>query len=43
MKASDNKNPRQFYHGTRADLKKGDLISAGYSRRSTDRSMPAQE
>lgn len=31
MKASDNKTPRQFYHGTRADLKAGDLISAGYS------------
>ncbi|MER8502135.1 NAD(+)--rifampin ADP-ribosyltransferase [Mesorhizobium sp. M0204] len=23
--------PRQFYHGTRADLKPGDLIEAGYS------------
>jgi hypothetical protein len=31
MKASDNNTPRQFYHGTRADLKAGDLISAGYS------------
>jgi hypothetical protein len=32
MKASDNKTPRQFYHRTRADLKAGDLISAGYSQ-----------
>jgi len=23
--------PRQFYHGTRADLKPGDLIAVGYS------------
>lgn len=23
--------PQQFYHGTRADLKPGDLIAAGYS------------
>lgn len=29
MTASDK--PRQFYHGTRADLKPGDLIEAGYS------------
>ncbi|MER9672846.1 NAD(+)--rifampin ADP-ribosyltransferase [Mesorhizobium sp. M0208] len=29
MTASDNL--RQFYHGTRADLKPGDLIEAGYS------------
>ncbi|WP_352933218.1 NAD(+)--rifampin ADP-ribosyltransferase [Mesorhizobium sp. M1169] len=29
MTASDQ--PRQFYHGTRADLKPGDLIEAGYS------------
>ena len=31
MTASDNMTPRQFYHGTRADLKTGDLIAAGYS------------
>ena len=30
MTASDNMTPRQFYHGTRADLKTGDLIAAGY-------------
>ncbi|MER9245635.1 NAD(+)--rifampin ADP-ribosyltransferase [Mesorhizobium sp. M0590] len=29
MTATDD--PRQFYHGTRADLKPGDLIEAGYS------------
>ncbi|MER8612505.1 NAD(+)--rifampin ADP-ribosyltransferase [Mesorhizobium sp. M0563] len=29
MKATDN--ARQFYHGTRVDLKPGDLIEAGYS------------
>ena len=31
MTASDNMTPRPFYHGTRADLKPGDLIAAGYS------------
>ena len=31
MTASDTTTPRQFYHGTRADLKPGDLIAAGYS------------
>ncbi|MER9180527.1 NAD(+)--rifampin ADP-ribosyltransferase [Mesorhizobium sp. M0159] len=29
MTASDQ--PRQFYHGTRADIKPGDLIEAGYN------------
>jgi hypothetical protein len=31
MTASDNMTPRRFYHGTRAVLKPGDLIAAGYS------------
>jgi rifampin ADP-ribosylating transferase len=31
MAPLDNTAPRQFYHGTRADLKPGDLISAGYN------------
>ena len=31
MTASDETMPRQFYHGTRADLKPGDLIEAGYN------------
>jgi len=31
MTASDNMTPRRLYHGTRADLKPGDLIAAGYS------------
>ncbi len=31
MTIPDNDNPRLFYHGTRADLKKGDLIRAGYN------------
>jgi rifampin ADP-ribosylating transferase len=31
MTAADDRIPRQFYHGTRADLKPGDLIAAGYS------------
>jgi rifampin ADP-ribosylating transferase len=31
MAAPDNPIPRQFYHGTRADLKPGDLIAAGYN------------
>src|SRR5690242_11566994 len=30
MTASDTA-PRTFFHGTRADLKSGDLIAAGYS------------
>jgi rifampin ADP-ribosylating transferase len=30
MTAPD-RTPRQFYHGTRADLKPGDLIAAGYN------------
>ena len=28
---SDDATPRQFYHGTRAELKPGDLIAAGYN------------
>lgn len=31
---------RRFYHGTRADLKPGDLIQPGYSSNYTDRSSP---
>lgn len=31
MTASDDANPQLFYHGTRADLKPGDLIAPGYS------------
>jgi hypothetical protein len=31
MTATDNTTQRQFYHGTRADLKPGDLIAAGYN------------
>ena len=31
MTAADEDTARQFYHGTRADLKPGDLIGAGYS------------
>lgn len=31
MTDTDTADARQFYHGTRADLKPGDLISAGYS------------
>lgn len=27
---SENATPHKFYHGTRADLKPGDLIEAGY-------------
>lgn len=30
MTAPDNTILRRFYHGTRADLKPGDLIAAGY-------------
>ena len=31
MTASDDMIPQQFYHGTRADLKPGDLIVPGYN------------
>jgi rifampin ADP-ribosylating transferase len=31
MTATGGTAPRQFYHGTRADLKPGDLIGPGYS------------
>lgn len=31
MTVTDTTIPQQFYHGTRADLKPGDLIEAGYS------------
>src|SRR5262249_19571631 len=30
MAAIDDLNSQQFYHGTKADLKPGDLIEAGY-------------
>jgi hypothetical protein len=31
MTATDNMMPQQFYHGTKADLKPGDLIEPGYN------------
>ena len=31
LTATDDTTPQLFYHGTRADLKLGDLIEAGYS------------
>lgn len=31
MTATGGTTPRQFYHGTRAELKPGDLIKAGHS------------
>ena len=31
MPPTDNTIPQRLYHGTRADLKPGDLIAAGYS------------
>jgi Rifampin ADP-ribosyl transferase len=31
MTATDDMIPQQFYHGTRADLKPGDLIEPGYN------------
>ncbi len=31
MTASDDLSSQQFYHGTRTDLKPGDLIEAGYN------------
>ena len=31
---------RRFYHGTRADLKSGDMIGPGYSSNYTERRSP---
>jgi hypothetical protein len=31
MPSTDNTAAQRFYHGTRADLKQGDLIAAGYN------------
>ena len=31
MTVDDNAKPQPLYHGTRADLKTGDLIAAGYA------------
>ncbi len=31
MTATDGQGPRRFYHGTRADLKLGDMIEPGYN------------
>lgn len=33
-------NPRRFYHGTRADLRPGDLIQPGHSSNYTERKSP---
>jgi Rifampin ADP-ribosyl transferase len=33
-------NTRRFYHGTRADLKAGDLLQGGYSSNYTERKSP---
>jgi len=30
MPSTDSTDPRRFYHGTRADLRPGDLIAVGY-------------
>jgi len=30
MPSTESETPRRFYHGTRADLKTGDLIAVGY-------------
>lgn len=37
---ASNTSPRRFYHGTRADLKPGDLIQPGYSSNYTTRRSP---
>ena len=31
MTVTDGKTPQRYFHGTRADLKPGDLITAGFS------------
>ena len=33
-------NSRRFYHGTKADLKPGDLLQPGYSSNYTERRSP---
>jgi hypothetical protein len=33
-------NSQRFYHGTRADLKPGDLLQPGYSSNYTERRSP---
>lgn len=35
--ATSDSNARRFYHGTKANLKPGDLIQAGYGSNYTDR------
>jgi hypothetical protein len=30
MTSTESKNPRRYYHGTRADLRPGDLIAVGH-------------
>jgi hypothetical protein len=37
---SSDSSSRRFYHGTRADLKPGDLIQPGYSSNYTERRSP---
>lgn len=37
---SSEPGPRRFYHGTRADLKPGDLIQPGYGSNYTERKSP---
>lgn len=32
MSAQDHLNPHQFFHGTRAELRPGDLIEPGYTK-----------
>jgi hypothetical protein len=40
MTATDDMMPQRFYHGTRADLKPGDLIQPGYLSNYTERRSP---
>ena len=37
MTAIDDVSARRFYHGTKADLKPGDLIEPGYGSNFSDR------
>ena len=39
MTATDDPTPRTFYHGTRADLKPGDLLAPGFASNYADRKL----
>ena len=40
LPAASETDSRRFYHGTRADLKPGDLVQPGYASNYTERKSP---